>query len=240
MSATEDKAVAALVAEIQKRALKQKGKPVEEITQATRLLLIWISHLRTIISNSAAEHLLNGVQGAIIEVAGCLALGLVRPAIFALRVQLELTLAWIYFNDHAVEFAQIENDAHEFPLRAKLKGYMQEYGGRFSKRLTILSENRTRKIEDPYGILSNYVHSHSELSSPKVRPLQEIVESDARCAECVELQKEVAEYLTDTLAAWFADSWHDWPQTIKDGLSSRLTAKKLKDFSKKHDILPAK
>jgi hypothetical protein len=51
-------------------------------------------------------------------------LGFGRPALFSMRAQFELVLAWIYFNDHPVEWRQFETQGEDFPLRAALIKYI--------------------------------------------------------------------------------------------------------------------
>jgi hypothetical protein len=44
------------------------------------------------------------------------------------------------------------------------------------------------------------------------------------------LQTEVAEYITDVLASWYADRWHDLPTQVTAEVKARLGAGKLKQF----------
>lgn len=181
--------------------------------------------------NKNSVRLLNAVQGAIIESAGCLTLGLVRPAIFSIRIQLELLVAWVYFEDHAVEWSRVES-GKDFPMRSFYLRYMHENGHEFSGRMKLLEAKMARKKEDPYGILSIFVHSTSPYSAPQIGPLAALVFSSAKCDECVELQKDVAEYLTDILASWHASKWHDLPEPIRLNMAARLTPKELSTFCK--------
>ena len=209
---------------------KNRGKYLDECIAATEILMVWMGYLHVTVSKTVADRLLNAAQATIIEVAGSISLGLVRPAIFSIRSQLELLLAWVYFNDHPVEWNNFEKTGRDFPMRAVIVKYLHANGDRFSDRLKILNKVRARKEEDPYGLLSIYVHSISAAAGPLVGQLSTIVQNDDRCRECVTLQKEVAEYLTDILAAWYADRWLDFPPAIKAHLQKRLLPAQLKEF----------
>src|SRR5216683_5058295 len=148
-----------------------QGTYLESTVGATNILRHWLAHLRTSISTKTADRLLDAAQGTIIEVAGCLSLGLVRPALFSMRVQLELTLAWIFFNDHPVEWRFAEKRSENYPMRAEILRYFARNSNRFPERFNLLTKRKKRKNEDPYGILSVHVHSLSGLSAPSVAPL---------------------------------------------------------------------
>jgi hypothetical protein len=230
MPVSFDQQVDALKAAVDAHCMRCRGNFLTKTTKATELLLIWLGYLRSTISRQVADWLLDGVHGSVIEVAGCLSLGLVRPAVVSLRVQLELLLAWIYFNDHAVEWSHVQKSVEDFPSRSTLRKYMRDNSTRFTQRFEILAKRKTRKTEDPYGVLSVHVHSTSVFSAPTIGPLSSLVKTDAACLECVDLEAEVAEYLTDTLASWYADRWHDLPAQVTASLRSRVTSAKLSEF----------
>jgi len=186
----------------------------QSVADRAHLLLVWLQYARSKSKCKEAERLLDAVQGAIIEVSGALAMGLVRSAIFSLRTQLELFFAWIYFNDHGIEWARVCGDVSQFPMRAFFWKYFSDYGNKFPARLKLLEKSKTRKSDDLYGVLSIHVHSTSMLVAPSVGPLSDLVYSEPLCSECVKLQTEVAEYLSDVMMAWFSNDWHDLPNEI--------------------------
>ena len=181
-------------------------------------------------SQPETARLLKATHSTIIECAGCLSLGLVRPAIFAIRGQLELLLAWAYFNDHIVEFRFYEQHLGEFPTRSVFIKFFKNYSKKFDVRYQLLANKRIRADEDPYGLLSTHVHSASEHAAPKFGPLSSLVQASSDCNDCVKLQRDVAEYLTDVLAAWYCEKWQAFPLNIRKSLQSRLSAADLKKF----------
>lgn len=220
----------ALKASIDSHFKTSKETYVDKVSVEARVLLIWIDYLRKSPKNPSATRLLDAVQGAVIETAGCLTLGLVRPAIFSLRIQLELLVAWIFFDDHRIEWGRVEG-GREFPMRSFYLKYMNEYGDKFPERMKILEDVSKRKHKDPYGILSIYVHSTSPYSAPQVGPLSAMVFAADKCGECVLLQRDIAEYLCDLLASWNVKRWHDLPEEIRSHITSRMDAKALKAFT---------
>ena len=117
-------------------------------------------------------------------------------------------------------------------MPAAATAYMNNNNDSYQTRFKILMKHRKRKHEDPYGILSVHVHGTSSFSAPTVVPLASLVRKGSTCDECIDMQVEVSEYLTDVLAAWYVDRWHDFPSEITTELKSRLTALKLKEFCK--------
>lgn len=205
-------------------------KYVGEITTASSSLLEWLSYLRTSIAKNTCDRLLDSVQATVIETIGSLSLGLARPAIFSIRAQLELLLAWVYFNDHPVEWAYFEKTGEDFPMRAQVLSYFRKNRARFSDRLKLLEKTKARTIDDPYAVLSIHVHTISQYSPIKIGPLSSLVQSADRIDECVRLQFSVAEYLYDILTSWYADKWQDFPTAITNSVRHRLSKAQLKDF----------
>jgi AAA domain len=88
----------------------------------------------------------------------------------------------------------------------------------------------TSKDEDPYGLPSTHVHGTAITAAPAVGEMATLAQREATCNDCVKLQRDIAEYLTDVFAAWYADRWHDFPDEIKAQLTVRLPGKLLSEF----------
>lgn len=230
MGDTNSQQLAGLQSSIEQHLKGHSAHYVDATSSAAKLLLMWIHYLRSIYGDNHAAQLLNAVQATIIEVSGCLSLGLVRPAIFSLRTQLELMLAWMYFNDHPVEWDHIQAAIDDFPLRGQNIKYLSKFVKGFDKRYSLLSKKINRSKEDPYGILSVHVHGTSTLAAPALGDLSTLVRKKKDCDDCLRMAEDVAEYLCDVLASRYADLWHDLPKDIQVHISSRLTGKDLKTF----------
>lgn len=203
---------------------------VGETADACSHLLLWLDNLRSSVSTGIADEILDGTQAAIQEVAGCLSLGLVRPALFSLRGEIDLLLTWIYFNDHPIEWEYSKSTHEKYPLRAEVLKYLGTYHRKFNQRFELLTKHKSRSTDNPYGLLSVHVHGSSTMAMPITGNLETLVKPEDICGECVQLQAEVAEYLTDVLAAWYADRWADFPPAIMQGIESRLNRIERKKF----------
>ncbi len=112
-------------------------------------------------------------------------------------------------------------------LRRDVLAYLEEYYKTFKSCFATLQSVKIRRETDPYRLLSAHVHSQSPLVIPSYEYLDTLVKPRERCLECVQLQAEITEYLSDVLLACFADKWASLPQVIVDAAGARLGPKKL-------------
>jgi len=75
---------------------------ITEIDRQSKLFLEWVPFLNSL-KTGVADELLDGAVSSLREVAACSGLGLVRPALLAMRTEIDLILSWLYFKDHSVE-----------------------------------------------------------------------------------------------------------------------------------------
>jgi hypothetical protein len=93
---------------------------IEQMHDACALLLNWIEHLRQSEVTGTCDEMLLGIRPASVEIAGCISLGLVRPAIFAMRGQIDLALAWLFYKDHRVEWNHVLDVGEGFKLKGEI------------------------------------------------------------------------------------------------------------------------
>jgi hypothetical protein len=195
----------------------------EAIEAAAKPILEWLTYLRTSQLTGTADVLLEGVQAAIIETAGCLSLGLVRSALFSIRAQIDMMFGWFFFKDHRVEWDHVQATGKGFKLKQDLIEYISNYIPKYKTRFGLLLQSKLRSEGEPYKLLSAHIHSQSAVCVPSIFSMDGITQPHHICAECVEIQKEVAEYLNDNLFSCYADRWVSLPQLIVDGTMRRLT-----------------
>ena len=198
--------------------------------EATQLAVAWLGYLRGAQRSGTANELLDGFHAALIETVGCLAMGLVRPALFSMRAQVDILFAWLYFKDHRVEWEHVELTGEKYHLVSEVLKYLRTYDQRFQERLGLLRKKRTRGEENPYRLLSAHVHSQNSATLPPLVKIDELVQPSARCRECVALQEEVSEYLSDVLACCFVTQWADLPESIANSIKTRVGPGKLKEL----------
>ena len=224
------KNVSALIAAVSEHGAGVGVDRCRRIQEEAQVLLDWLNYLRQSEATTVADALLDGTQGAVVEAVGCLALGLVRPALSSLRSEIDMILAWLYFKDHKIEWDHLRDSGKGFQTKAQVLSYVGDHWPRFKMRFKLLEQNRTRKENDPYRLLSAHIHGQTEFTTPKVGPLVGLVAEASLSEECVILQHDVAEYVGDVLLALYGDKWTSLPDSVKDGLDKRLNDKQRRAF----------
>jgi len=227
--------VDALRAAVVKINQAQGAALVADAESAATLLLSWLAYLREWRLTTVADELIAGTQAAIIEAAGCVCLGLVRPALFSMRAQIDMLLSWLFFRDHKVEWERVQLEGEGFKLRKEATGYLEQHIAGFRERFALLGKRKRRTSDDVYRLLSAHVHSQSAQTVPNIADLRSLVRSKAVCHECVKIQGEVSEYLSDVLVAAMPEVWPDLPAPITADLQGRLTTtERSKLFNQPH------
>jgi hypothetical protein len=202
----------------------------ESVELAAKPILDWLTYLRAFQKTGTADVFLDGVQSAIIETAGCLSLGLLRSALFSIRAQIDMLLAWLFFKDHPVEWDFVQATGKGFKLKQDIIEYLSIHIPEFKTRFGLLRQKKIRKEDDPYKLLSAHIHSQSAICIPSIFSLKEITQPHHNCIECVEIQREVSEYLNDILFSSYADRWASLPETIVTDTMGRLSQAQKKIF----------
>ena len=186
------------------------------------LLVHWLSYLLSFHRTGVADSLLDAARSSIREVAGLLSLGLARPALFSLRGQIDLLLAWLYFKDHGVEWSHVNETADGFKLKKELLQYLEQHVPKFGARSALLRDTKTRKELDPYRLLSAHIHAQSDPVLPVVIELKDLVRSQMVCIECTKIAFEVSEYLNDIFLAVYVSSWAALPAAVQNAANTRF------------------
>jgi hypothetical protein len=195
-------------------------------TSASVLILHWVDYLKKSQLTGCCDDILDGIRATAVEASGCIALGLIRPAMFALRAQIDATMAWLYFKDHPVEWDFLLRTGEGFKARGEIVEYLVKLVERYSVRFSILNSHRNRTVEQPYRLLSAHIHGQSTLVIPTFQNLAAMVYPEVRCREAVKLQVEVSEYIGDVLLSCFASWWSALPEEIINSVKLRVPAAK--------------
>ncbi len=189
-------------------------------------VLQWLEYLRKSETTGCCNEMLVGIHSAAVEAAGTIAIGLVRSAIFALRGQIDLAIAWLFFKDHPIEWDHMLRTGEQFKLRGEVFDFFSTYKPEFPGRLALLQKHKTRTLDDPYRVLSAHIHVQSTLVMPKFTQLEALIYPEKRCAEALQMQREVSEYISDMFLAYFGDKWASLPSKIIAAARSRVPADK--------------
>jgi hypothetical protein len=215
--------LAALTAALAARTTTSALKTVEAMAAASRPLLTWQGHLAASKTTGTADGLLAGVRPAVLEATAALALGTARFALFSMRAQIDLMLAWLYFKDHPLEYQRVEDTGDGFQQKAEVLRYLADHYPRFAIRTGMLKQVKTRKVEEPYRLLSAHVHSQSSPAVPKLLQLADVVAQDSIIADCIQIQSDVSEYIGDVLVGCYASEWASLPKEIIEPITRRVT-----------------
>ena len=198
---------------------------LEGFQESSKLLLLWVGVLRKYFLTNTADELLHAVASSIREAAALAALGLVRPSLFALRAQPDLMLSWLYFKDHPVEYKNLCRTGDGFVLKKEALRYFTENYPGFGERFGILSTVDSNK-PDIYRLLSAHVHSQSPFVIAEVVNLKDVVRHTALLKQCMTLQRDVAQYLSDVLFSVGMLSNEALPEQIVSNIIGRLSTDK--------------
>jgi hypothetical protein len=194
---------------------------------AVELLLEWLGHLHAHERTGTGDEFLDGVRSLTLEAVGGASVGLYRSCILSMRGQIDALFSWLYFKDHRVELERVLRENEGYRLKRESFEYLADYYPRFSIRFDILKAARTRTSADPYKALSAHVHSMGYDTIPKLNSLADMIADHGTAAECVDVQKDVVEYLNDILLACFAGKWASLPDPIMAAAKARLTPEKI-------------
>lgn len=202
---------------------------VESFEKSTRPLMLWLHFLQTNHMTGVADCLLIGSRSAVNEAAACLSIGLVRPALNSIRLQIDLLLGWQYFKDHKMEWARLGESGDGYRLKSEIIRYLGEVVPKFGTRFALLKDCKKRQVDEPYRLLSAHVHGQSEFVIPIVQEPKDIVSSKRLQDDLVLVQGECVEYIGDIFWSIYADRWAALHPELKQQLLERFDTPKQKN-----------
>jgi hypothetical protein len=217
----------ALAEALSKRLGSDGPRIAFEIYTASDNLFKWLNYLVESELTAQCDEFIDGLRASIVETVSCGAAGLLRPAIFAIRAQVDIVFSWLYFKDHPVEWARVERTGDGFVLKRECLDYLRQNVPSFEARFTKLLETKTRKEGDPYRLLSAHVHAQGLSVLPKHNKLRAIVGPLKSANELAPLQAEVTEYISDILLSCFGRKWASLPDAISEAARMRLGKEKV-------------
>ena len=174
------------------------------------------------------EVLLKGCYGSAVEAVSLVSFGLVRPAVLSLRSYFELSLQYLYYKDHPVEWRSVLGYRAQPVLPGNVKKYLRENYEKFERRFTKLSRVKTRKQQDCYQVLSGVAHGAAvNAMSSAVRPV-ELVETEQVVSQSVSIFHEVGEHAFDVYVSSFEGNWLSLSEETRDELKVRFKEKQAK------------
>lgn len=222
-----DPEMKSLLAALTQRLTMDGAAVAFKIYEASDELFEWLDYLGTSEATGQCDNFLDGLRASIVEVVGCGAAGLIRPAIFSMRAQVDIVFSWLYFKDHPVEWAKVECTGEGFFLKRDVLDYLKQYVPRYECRFAQLLSKRSRTEADPYKLLSAHVHGQGVSVLPTHGKLETLIGPLTKSFELATLQAEITEYISDVLLSCFGHKWASLPQKISNGARLRLGSEKI-------------
>jgi len=187
-----------------------------------QLPLSWASRFLANDTGNHCEVLVRGGYGSAVEAVSLVALGLLRPAILSLRSFYELSLQFLYYKDHPVEWRNVTSYRSPPTLPGVNKKYLKDNYCDFEFRIKELTKKKSRELDDCYDVLSGVAHgtalnSISQASSPK-----ELLEDCATLEQSEKVFRSTSEYLSDVHVASFEGNWLSLPDEVRTNLENRF------------------
>lgn len=169
--------------------------------------------------------LLKGCYGSAVEAVALLSFGLVRPAVLSLRSHYELSLMFLFYKDHPVEWRNVQAYRDKPKLPGEIKKYLQNNFENYEARWKSLSKVKERKHEDCYEILSGVAHGTAINSVSTATTPEELIEPQDVVSQTVELFLSVGESLSDINLSCTEVSWVSLSEELQSALSKRYGGK---------------
>ena len=216
------------IAELTKQ-LSQKSDPeLDSEVPTSHVLREWIGYLHHNKLTGGCDHFLDGIRSLLMEGLICVASGVKRSSILSMRGQIDLSLSWLYYKDHSVEWDKVERENEGYKLKSEVFKYLEFYIPHFSKRMNGLTSNCARETVEPYKVLSSHIHSMGLNVIPSISSYADILDGSSR-QQLYQLQADVCEYISDLFMSYFASDWAALPNGIVHYYKTRLGQQ---DFAK--------
>lgn len=187
--------------------------------------LIWTSEASKNGEHADCDILLKGIYGAAVEAVTLTSFGLVRPAILSLRSHYELSLMFLYYKDHPVEWQNVLEYRARPILPGEVKKYLRTNFSNFEDRWKSLNSVRERKDEECYTVLSGVAHGTAVNSIPTATIPIELIEPHETIEQSIGIYLAVGESVNDIFISCLEGSWTSLSDDAKSALTVRFVGK---------------
>lgn len=187
--------------------------------------LIWTARSLQVEPSLHCIDLCKGSYGAAIEGVSLISFGLVRPAILSLRAHYELSLQFLYYRDHPVEWRNVTAYRSQPNLPGVNKKYLRDFYPYYEKRIGRLSKVKESSVDDCYEVLSGVAHGTALDSISSATEPKDLVESKTVVSSAAAIFQSVGETLFDTHVAAWESNWVSLPEIAKELLERRFKDK---------------
>ncbi len=190
---------------------------------ALRLSVGWLEHFYKLQpSDNASLSLLAAAHSTAIEVTSSVACGLLRPAIFSLRSHYELFFMFLFYRDHPVEWKSLQRGDEWVRLPKELKTYLRTYYPWSEARMKKLLDRKNRTEDDPYFLLSAFVHGGRIQTLPKVSKPADTCFDLSIIKQLSPIAEATSEFLSDIATSIYSGNFLGLPSSVKADLVLRF------------------
>lgn len=189
-----------------------------------QLPLCWTSRFLSNGTGTHCEILLRGCYGSAVESVSLIALGLLRPAVLSLRSYYELSLQFLYYKDHPVEWRNVLDYRSQPTLPGVNKKYLKDNYSDFELRTKELLKKKRREHDDCYDVLSGVAHGTAYNSISQAASPKELLVSCDTLEQSEQIFLSTSEYLSDIHVASFEGNWLSLPDEVRGNLETRFGA----------------
>ncbi len=197
----------------------------DECKEHLRLSLTWTAKNLKSTQHQHCKLLLRGSYGTAVEAVSLLSFGLVRPAVLSLRAHYELSLQFLFYKDHPVEWEGVMSFRKQPNLPRANKKYLKEFYPDFDSRLNTLLATKSREHDDCYDVLSGIAHGTAIHSITSATKPEELVEKKNIVDSAKNVFSDVAETISDINVACFESNWLSLPNLVQENLTNRFEGK---------------
>ena len=191
--------------------------------------LVWTGRLIDSSVSLPCDVLPKGCYGAAVEAVSLVSFGLIRPAILSLRSYYELSLQYLYYRDHPIEWRSVSEFRQQPILPSVAKRYLRDNFPKFESRFKALLKVKSRTNDDCYQVLSGIAHATAINSISTATQPADLVESKEVVAQTVDIFRDVGEHTSDIYIAGFEGNWISLPEEIKTDLRMRFGSRTPRD-----------
>lgn len=188
-----------------------------------RLSLAWTAHFMHLHKGIHCDLLLRGCYGAGVESVSLVAAGLLRPAILSLRSHYELSLQFLFYKDHPIEWRNVSSFRTQPTLPGVNKKYLKDNFPTFDDRFKELSKKKVRRHEDCYDALSGVAHGTALHSISQATAPQDLVEENSTLSQAESIFLSAGEFLNDVHVSCFDSNWLSLPESTRSNLEARFS-----------------
>ena len=184
--------------------------------------LLWTANQMNMSSSSSCNLLLQGCYGSAVEAVSLVSFGLIRPAVLSLRSYYELSLQYMYYKDHPIEWRSVKQFRSQPDMPGVIVKYLRDNLPKFERRIAKLTKVKNRTIDDCYKVLSGVAHGTAIHSISSATEPVELMESEIVISQTVTVFHDVGEHLCDIYVASFESNWLSLPETTRNNLEIRF------------------